>query len=68
MLFIFLPETKLQHFDIYLHNRNILKYTQIAGSAPKSMILFIKGRSKGYNCRKEAINSVLIVVYVKFGR
>ena len=32
------PVTKIQKFDtIYLHNRNILEYSQIARSAPKSM-------------------------------
>ena len=42
------PETKLQYFYIYLHNKNILEHAKIAGSAPKSMILYIKGRSKKY--------------------
>ena len=43
------PEAKLQYiFDIYLHNKNTLEYAKIAGSAPKSMILYIKGRSKKY--------------------
>ena len=39
-------ETKLQYFDIYLHYINILEYAEIAGSAPKSMILNIKSHSK----------------------
>ena len=42
------PETKLQYFDIQLHNKNILEYAQIARSALKSMILNIKGHSIMY--------------------
>ena len=29
---------------MYLSNKNILEYAQIAGSAPKSMILNVEGR------------------------
>ena len=44
------PETKLQYFDIYAHNKNILdfEYVQIAGSTTKSRILYIKCRSNVY--------------------
>ena len=43
------PETKLQYFDIlYLHNKNILEYAEIVRSAPKSMILNIRGCSSKY--------------------
>ena len=42
--------TKLQCFDINLHYKNtlVLEYAQIAGSPPKSMILYIRGRSNGH--------------------
>ena len=35
---------------MYLYNKNILKYVEIVGSEPKSMILNTEGRSNTYNC------------------
>ena len=36
-------EAKLQHFDIYLHNENILWYAQILLTGDKFMIFDIEG-------------------------
>ena len=33
---------------MYLYNKNILKYVEIVGSEPKSMILNTEGRSNNY--------------------
>ena len=47
---------------MYLYNKNTLEYVEIVGSEPKSMILYIEGRSTFYillvlkNCQ-EAENS-----------
>ena len=55
---VMMPETKLQYFDIYLHNKNILEYAQIEGIGPRFIIFDIEGHSRiydnisdlGYNC------------------
>ena len=33
---------------MYLYNKNILKYVEIVGSEPKSMILNTEGRSSNF--------------------
>ena len=37
-------EVPFYNIFMYLYNKNILEYAQIAGSAPKSMILNVEGR------------------------
>ena len=39
------PEVRFYIIFMYLYNKNILEYAQIAQSEPKSMILNIEGRS-----------------------
>ena len=36
------------NISMYLYNRNVLEYAQIARSGPKSMIRNIEGRSSNY--------------------
>ena len=38
-------ETKLQYFDIYLHNKNILEYTLLLVGSHRFRIFHIEGRS-----------------------
>ena len=38
-------ETKLQYFDIYLHNKNILEYGLLLVGCGRFMIFHIEGRS-----------------------
>ena len=40
--------TKLQYFDRYLHNKNILEYVQILVTDGGFMILYIEGHSNYY--------------------
>ena len=42
------PEVPYYNIFMYLYNKNILDYAQIAQSEPKSMILNIEGRSKNH--------------------
>ena len=39
------PEVRFLNIFMYLNNKNILEYAQIAQSEPKYMILNIEGRS-----------------------
>ena len=41
-------ETKLQYFDIYLHNKNILEYAQIVVGTGRFVIFHIEGHSIVY--------------------
>ena len=43
-------ETKLQYFDIYLHNENILEYALLLVRSGRFMIFHIEGRSNKYVC------------------
>ena len=38
-------ETKLQYFDTYLYNKNILEYAQILVGSGRFVIFHIKGHS-----------------------
>ena len=38
-------ETKLQYFDIYLHNKNILEYASLLVRSGRFMIFHIEGPS-----------------------
>ena len=48
---IFLPvlelrtEKRILNIFMYMYNENIWEYAQIAGSVPKSMIIYIEGHS-----------------------
>ena len=46
-------ETKLQYFDIYLHNKNILEYGLLLVGSGRFMIFHIKGRSKVHNNQRK---------------
>ena len=39
------PEVRFCNIFMYLYNKNILEYAQIARSGPKSMILYIESHS-----------------------
>ena len=39
-------EEAFYNISMYLYNKNVLEYAQIARSGPKSMILTIEGSSK----------------------
>ena len=42
------PDERFYNIFMYLYNKNILEYDQIAQSEPKSMILNIEGLSSVY--------------------
>ena len=42
-------EEAFYNISIYLYNKNVLEYAQIARSGPKSMIRNIEGRSNIYD-------------------
>ena len=46
------PEVPFYNIFMYLYNKNILEYAQIAQSEPKSMIHNIKGRPKNIFFRR----------------
>ena len=51
---------------MYLYNKNILKYVEIVGSKPKSMILNTEGRSTKYLCYR--CDRVHIFTKIVFGQ
>ena len=48
------PEVPFYNIIMYLYNKNILEYPQIAQSEPKSMIIYIEG------CSSNLSSSILI--------
>ena len=45
-------EEAFYNISLYLYNKNVLEYAQIARSGPKSMIRNIEGSSKFYHQNK----------------
>ena len=58
-------ETKLEHFDIYLHDKNIFKFVQILVTSSCFIIFDIEGHS---NTQKETFLDMIILCtsYVYF--
>ena len=50
-------ETKLQYFDIYLHNKNILEYGLLLVGSGRFMIFHIEGRSRKYSPEQGFLNN-----------
>ena len=50
-------EEAFYNISMYLYNKNVLEYAQIALSGPKSMIRDIEGHSSMFSGYKSEINS-----------